>query len=93
MIPTTGAFARQIQATATKLGVPLPDTFTAALATAQDLAEQAAQYDAVVAQLNARAVALLLADKDPTTDADINGSPSSACSPTPATAKPAQTGP
>jgi hypothetical protein len=71
MIVTPGTYARQIQTAATKLGATLPEKFTKTLTTAQRLTENAAQYDAVAAELNARAVELLLADKNPADDKEV----------------------
>ncbi len=71
MIVSAVAHARQIQNTATKLNVDLPEPFTAALDAAHRLSDDTAQYDAAVADLNARAIELLLAGKPPVNDATL----------------------
>jgi hypothetical protein len=71
MLVSSGTYARQIQTAATKLGVPLPEKFTSALTTAQQLSQAAASYDAVVSAMNSRALDLILEGRDPTADQEV----------------------
>ena len=70
MIISSSALASNIDGTATKLGVPLPKSYTAAVAAARALPPEAARMGDV-AELHAVALAALQAGRDPGTDADV----------------------